>query len=123
MRWLRTYTKSLQRILAQSIAREAGPKGIHVAYITIDAVIDLRWTRKRYPEKSDDFFIRPDEIADEAPRHVVHQSRGAWSFDVENTTARRNVVNFREQVMEIGKKQKKRSVQQIWSKDGKTVMR
>ena len=75
-------TKAAQRILAQSIAREAGPKGIHVAYITIDAVIDLRWTRKRYPEKSDDFFIRPDEIADEV-YHVVHQSRGAWSFDVE----------------------------------------
>ena len=46
------------------------------------AVIDLRWTRKRYPEKSDDFFIRPDEIADEV-YHVAHQSRGAWSFDVE----------------------------------------
>ena len=75
-------TKAAQRILAQSIAREAGPKGIHVAYITIDAVIDLRWTRKRYPEKSDDFFIRPDEIADEV-YHVAHQSRGAWSFDVE----------------------------------------
>tara|TARA_B100000575_G_C23115234_1_gene644613 strand:- start:1130 stop:1843 length:714 start_codon:yes stop_codon:yes gene_type:complete len=75
-------TKAAQRILAQSIAREAGPKGVHVAYITIDAVIDLRWTRKRYPDKSDDFFIKPDEIADEV-FHVVNQPKGAWSFDVE----------------------------------------
>jgi len=75
-------SKAAQRILAQSIARDVGPKGVHVAYITIDAVIDLRWTRKRNPEKSDDFFIKPDEIADEV-YHVAHQPRGAWSFDVE----------------------------------------
>ncbi len=75
-------TKAGQRILAQSIAQEAGPRGVHVAYITIDAVIDLRWTRKRYPDKPDDFFIKPDEIADEV-FHVANQSRGAWSFDVE----------------------------------------
>ena len=43
-------TKAAQRILAESIAREIGPKGIHVAYLMIDAVIDLAWTRKRYPE-------------------------------------------------------------------------
>ena len=75
-------TKAAQRILAQSIARDAGPKGIHVAYVTIDAVIDLRWTRKRSPEKPDDFFIKPDEIADEV-FHLAHQPKGAWSFDVE----------------------------------------
>ena len=34
-------TKAAQRILAESIARELGPKGIHVAYVLIDAVIDL----------------------------------------------------------------------------------
>ena len=74
-------TKAAQRILAESIARDAGPKGVHVAYITIDAVIDLRWTRKRNPGKPDDFFIKPDEIADEV-YHVAHQPKGAWSFDV-----------------------------------------
>jgi NADP-dependent 3-hydroxy acid dehydrogenase YdfG len=75
-------TKAAQRILAQSIARDAGPKGVHVAYVTIDAVIDLRWTRKRSPEKQDDYFIKPDEIANEI-YHVAHQPKGAWSFDVE----------------------------------------
>ena len=75
-------TKAAQRILAESIARELGPKGVHVAYVLIDAVIDLEWTRKRWPEARDDFFIKPAAIADEV-WHVVHQDRSAWSFNVE----------------------------------------
>jgi short-subunit dehydrogenase len=35
-------TKAAQRILAEAMARELGPKGIHVAYVVIDAVIDCR---------------------------------------------------------------------------------
>jgi len=75
-------TKAAQRILAESIARELGPKGIHVAYLVIDAVIDLEWTRARWPDKSDDFFIKPSEIAEEI-WHLAHQPRGAWSFNAE----------------------------------------
>ena len=75
-------SKAAQRILAESIARDAGPKGVHVAYVTIDAVIDLRWTRKRSPEKPDDYFIKPEEIAGEV-YHIAHQPKGAWSFNVE----------------------------------------
>ena len=75
-------TKAAQRILAEAIARELGPKGVHVAYIVIDAVIDLAWTRKRYPNARDSFFIKPAAIADEI-WHVVHQDRSAWSFNVE----------------------------------------
>ena len=75
-------TKAAQRILAESIARELGPKGIHVAYVLIDAVIDLEWTRKRFPEAPGEFFIKPAAIADEV-WHVAHQDRSAWSFNVE----------------------------------------
>jgi NAD(P)-dependent dehydrogenase (short-subunit alcohol dehydrogenase family) len=75
-------TKAAQRILAESIARELGPKGVHVAYVLIDAVIDLEWTRKRFAGAPDDFFIKPAAIADEI-WHVVHQDRSAWSFNVE----------------------------------------
>jgi short-subunit dehydrogenase len=75
-------TKAAQRILAESIARELGPKGVHVAYVLIDAVIDLEWTRKRFANASDDFFIKPVAIADEI-WHVVHQDRSTWSFNVE----------------------------------------
>ena len=75
-------TKAAQRILAESMARSLGPKGIHVAYIVIDAVIDLEWTRKMLSDKPDDFFIQPDAIADTA-FHVAHQDRSGWSFNVE----------------------------------------
>ena len=75
-------TKASQRILAESMARTLGPKGIHVAYIVIDAVIDLEWTRKMLSDKPDDFFIQPDAIADTA-FHVAHQDRSGWSFNVE----------------------------------------
>ncbi len=76
-------TKAAQRILAQSLARDLGPKGIHVAYITIDAAIDTPWTRDVFNrDKPDDFFSKPTDIADEV-FHVVHQPRSTWSFDVE----------------------------------------
>ena len=72
-------TKAAQRILAESIAREMGPRGVHVAYLMIDAVIDLAWTRERFPDRADDFFITPEAIADEI-WHLAHQPRAAWSF-------------------------------------------
>jgi NAD(P)-dependent dehydrogenase (short-subunit alcohol dehydrogenase family) len=75
-------TKAAQRVLAEAIARELGPKGVHVAYVMIDAVIDLEWTRKRWPDAPDDFFIKPAAIAEEV-WHVAHQDRSAWSFNVE----------------------------------------
>jgi NAD(P)-dependent dehydrogenase (short-subunit alcohol dehydrogenase family) len=75
-------TKAAQRVLAQTIAHELGPKGIHVAYIIIDAVIDLEWTRKMRPDAPDNFFIQPRDIAAEV-WHVAHQPRSAWSFNVE----------------------------------------
>ena len=75
-------TKAAQRILAESMARELGPKGVRVAYLVIDAVIDLAWTRKRWPDAGDDFFIQPAHIADEVWR-IAHQPRSAWSFNVE----------------------------------------
>ncbi|PJK30819.1 SDR family NAD(P)-dependent oxidoreductase [Minwuia thermotolerans] len=76
-------TKAAQRVLAQAMARDLGPKGVHVAYVTIDAMIDLAWTRAGPGrDKPDEFFIKPAAIAEEI-WHVAHQDRSAWSFDVE----------------------------------------
>ncbi|HKU98316.1 MAG TPA: SDR family NAD(P)-dependent oxidoreductase [Vineibacter sp.] len=75
-------TKAAQRILAEAMARDLGPKGVHVAYLVIDAVIDVPWARQRYKDKPDDFFIQPSAIAEEI-WHVAHQDRTAWSFNVE----------------------------------------
>jgi NAD(P)-dependent dehydrogenase (short-subunit alcohol dehydrogenase family) len=75
-------TKAAQRILAEAIARDAGPKGVHVAYVVIDAVIDVPWTRERFKDRPDSFFIKPAAIADEI-FHLAHQDKSAWSFNVE----------------------------------------
>ncbi len=64
------------------MARELGPKGVHVAYVVIDAVIDVPWARKRYRDAPDNFFIKPAAIADEV-WHLLQQDRSAWSFNVE----------------------------------------
>ncbi|SPP92884.1 SDR family NAD(P)-dependent oxidoreductase [Bradyrhizobium vignae] len=76
-------TKAAQRILAESMAREFGPKGIHVAYFMIDAAIDTPRTRPVLAaDKPDDFFAKPAAIAEEMFR-VAHQDRSTWSFLVE----------------------------------------
>jgi NAD(P)-dependent dehydrogenase (short-subunit alcohol dehydrogenase family) len=75
-------TKAAQRILAESIARDLGPKGIHVAYIVIDAVINVPWARAMFQNEPEDFFAEPASIADEI-WHVVNQERSTWSFNVD----------------------------------------
>lgn len=76
-------TKAAQRTLAQAMARDLGPQGIHVGYVTIDAAIDTPWTRPiMRADMPDDFFCKPSAIADEI-WHLAHQDRSAWSFDVE----------------------------------------
>lgn len=72
-------TKAAQRILAESLARDLGPKGVHVAYLIIDASIDVPWQRQMRPEAKDDFFCTPASIAGEV-WHLAHQPRDAWSF-------------------------------------------
>ncbi len=73
-------TKAAQRILLESIAREEGPRGVHCAYVAIDAVIDVPWTRRQWPDRPDDFFAKPADIAEECFR-IAHQPRSTWTFD------------------------------------------
>ncbi|HZZ90249.1 MAG TPA: SDR family NAD(P)-dependent oxidoreductase [Caulobacteraceae bacterium] len=72
-------TKAAQRILAESMARDLGPKGVHVAYLVIDAVIDVPWQRERLKDTPDDFYIQPASIAAEV-FHLAHQPRDSWTF-------------------------------------------
>lgn len=73
--------KAGQRSLAQSLARQLGSKGLHVALIIIDGVIDLPRTRERF-DKPDEFFLSPDDIAETVYRIAV-QPKSAWSFEVD----------------------------------------
>lgn len=75
-------TKAAQRILSESMARYLGPQGVHVAYVIIDAVIDVPWTRIHFKDAAEDFFIKPEAIASEI-WHLAHQDRSAWSFNVD----------------------------------------
>lgn len=72
--------KAAQRSLAQSMARHLGPQGIHVALAIIDGMIDLTPSRKLKPDAPDDFFLKPDEIAD-SYWNIAHQPKSAWTFE------------------------------------------
>jgi NAD(P)-dependent dehydrogenase (short-subunit alcohol dehydrogenase family) len=74
--------KMAQRGLAQSMARQLWPAGIHVALIVVDGVVDLASTRQRMADKPDAFFIQPDAVAATALQ-LVKQDRSGWSFEVE----------------------------------------
>lgn len=74
--------KAAQRSLAQSMARSLGPKGIHVAYLVVDGVIDIPRTRALFKDRPDGFFLRPDAIAESA-LHLVRQDPSAWTFELD----------------------------------------
>ena len=68
------------RGLAQSMARELGPQGIHVAHIVIDG--GIRSSAPAVPEAKPDSMLDPDAIAD-AYLHLVAQPRNAWTHEIE----------------------------------------
>jgi NAD(P)-dependent dehydrogenase (short-subunit alcohol dehydrogenase family) len=74
--------KAAQRNLAESMARHLWPMGIHVAVVIIDGMVDLEKTRQSMPEKGDEHFLSPDDIA-HTVHHLATQPRSAWSFEVE----------------------------------------
>ena len=68
------------RGLAQSIARELAPKGIHVAHFVIDGAV--RSASRIESSESPDSFLDPDAIA-RTYLHVLQQERSAWTWEVE----------------------------------------
>lgn len=68
------------RGLAQSMARELSPKGIHVAHFVIDG--GIRSAARPVPDDRPDSLLDPDAIA-ETYWHVLNQHRSAWSWEVE----------------------------------------
>jgi NAD(P)-dependent dehydrogenase (short-subunit alcohol dehydrogenase family) len=78
--------KMALRGLAQSMARELGPMGIHVAHTIIDGAIDTEFIRKLFPEryalKDQDGILNPDHIAD-AYWMLHQQPRDAWTHELD----------------------------------------
>ena len=78
--------KHALRALAQSMARELGPKGIHVAHVVIDGAIDTEFIRTQFPDryalKKDGGILAPDSIAEQYWQ-IHRQSRDAWTFEMD----------------------------------------
>lgn len=72
--------KASQRSIAQSLARDLGPRGVHVSYCVIDGVVDIPATREWMSDKPDEFFLKPDDIAS-AIFGVCSQLPSAWTFE------------------------------------------
>jgi NAD(P)-dependent dehydrogenase (short-subunit alcohol dehydrogenase family) len=79
------------RAVAQSAARELGPKNIHVAHLVIDAGVDTAWVRERIKEREGEAalvnldpgrLMRPESVA-EAYWQIYQEPRDAWSFERE----------------------------------------
>ena len=79
------------RAVAQSMARELGPKNIHVAHLIIDAGVDTAWVRERIKQRGGedavqrlepDQLMRPASIA-EAYWQLYCQPRDAWTFELD----------------------------------------
>ncbi len=75
-------SKAAQRSLAQSLARELGPQGVHVFYAIIDGMVDLPRTRKQMPDKPDQAFLNPNDIAS-AYWSLSLQPRSTWTFELD----------------------------------------
>ncbi len=74
--------KGAQKLLAESIARELGPQGVHVFYYIIDGVIDTPGTREMMSDKPDEFFLKPDDIA-HSVFALSQQPKSAWTFQTD----------------------------------------
>jgi NAD(P)-dependent dehydrogenase (short-subunit alcohol dehydrogenase family) len=78
--------KHALRALAQSMARELGPRGIHVAHTIIDGAIDTEFIRENFPQryalKSEDGILNRDHIAENY--WMLHrQPRDAWTHELD----------------------------------------
>jgi NAD(P)-dependent dehydrogenase (short-subunit alcohol dehydrogenase family) len=74
--------KAAQKILADSMARQLGPQGIHVATLLIDGMVDVPGTRDAARDKPESFYVKPDDVARVA-HHIVRQRKSTWSSEIE----------------------------------------
>src|SRR5246500_3116854 len=77
------------RAVAQAMARELGPKNIHVAHLIIDSGVDTEWVRQRRIEalgpnalENPDLLMPPASVAD-AYWQLYQQPKSAWTFELE----------------------------------------
>lgn len=74
--------KAAQKSLAESMARQLGPQGIHVSLLVIDGMVEVPGTRELTSDKPESYFIKPADIA-RTVYHLTRQAPSAWSFEVD----------------------------------------
>src|SRR5258707_9098229 len=74
--------KFAMRGLAESLAVELWPRGIHVAHVVIDGVIDTPKVRRRYKPSAREPLLKPEAIAD-SYWNLIQQDRNAWSLEID----------------------------------------
>lgn len=70
------------RGMAQSMARDLHPKGVHVGYVNVDGGIDMPELRKHMPNAKDEDLLKPSAIAD-AFWFLAHQDPSAWTHELD----------------------------------------
>lgn len=73
--------KFAQRALTQSLARDLAPQKIHVYHVVIDGMVDIPSSRKMMPDKPQDEWLAPDQIAAHYLQ-LAEQPWPTWSFEV-----------------------------------------
>lgn len=78
--------KHALRALAQSMARELGPRGVHVGHVVVDGMVDSRAVRERFPDEAaaapEGGLLDPGHVAD-AYWTLHAQPRDAWTFELD----------------------------------------
>ena len=74
--------KFAARGMAESVARELGPEGVHVAHVVIDGRILTPSANERSRDRPEEEFLDPAEIA-ESYWHLVEQDRSAWTLELD----------------------------------------
>ena len=85
------------RALAQSMAKELGPQGIHIAHVVIDGGIDSDFIRNMWRQRNikldkEDMLLQPDEIANNY-WHLYKQKRNAWTFEMDLRCVLENMIS------------------------------
>ena len=70
------------RGLAQVLARDLGPQGIHVAYINVDGPINMPAIHERFPQLKEEDMLKPSAIA-ETYWHLAHQDPSSWTQELD----------------------------------------
>lgn len=74
--------KAAIRSYTQSLAKELGPQGVHLAHVIVDGLIDNQRTRELNPKMANDNYMNPVSIA-KTVLHIVSQDKSCWTFELD----------------------------------------